>query len=109
MSVETNIYQNSDGRFCLTVMEASDQTIDVFEEFERQGGGYTWEGIARALIESHLADKSTDFDVGAEADNMYVYSSNRASLEALEALIVAIDSDEPRLREVLASAGDSIE
>lgn len=109
MSVETNIVQNPDGRFCLTVMESSDESMEVFEELGLEGGGYTWEGIANVLIKTRLADKSKDFDIGAEADNMYVYSNNRASLEALEDLIVAIDSDEQRLREVLATAGDSIE
>ena len=76
---------------------------------ELQGGGYTWEGIAEALAGGHLAENAVALEFGAEADNMYVFSADRATLETLQRLVQAVDVDPDFLRRTIEGAGDDIE
>ena len=108
MSVVTNLFDDGDGKHCLMVMEGSDQTFAVFEQLGLQGGGYTWEGIIRSLIDHQMTDMS-EFDLGAEADNAYVYSTSEVALKELRGLIVGIDQDAALLRNAISQADENLE
>ena len=109
MTVETKIFDNEDGRHCLTVMDGSSQTIDTFEELELQGGGYTWEGVLHGLVSLRLSESSSAFDIGAESDNAYVYSKDEAALRSLQEHVMSADSDTTLLRAAIDAAGEDIE
>src|SRR5262245_28212 len=87
METAINIFQDEQGRFCLTVMDADDRTYALFEKLELQGGGYTWEGIVTALAEMKMPEALPALQLGAEADNMHVYCPDRKVLERLAQLI----------------------
>jgi len=61
-------------------MDASESTCAEFDARGLQGGGYTWEGIVRALVESHLPGALPQLDISAEADNMHAYANSRELL-----------------------------
>jgi hypothetical protein len=56
VETDINIFQADGGEFCLTVMDADDQTYALFEELALQGGGYTWEGIVTALVQMRMPE-----------------------------------------------------
>jgi hypothetical protein len=90
-------------------MEASSQTEEIFEELGLQGGGYTWEGEIRGIVSMKLPESSSSFDIGAEADNAYVYSENESALKSLQELVTTIDGDTTLLKAAIEQAGDDIE
>jgi len=109
MTVETKIFDNDDGRHCLTIMDASEQSYEIFDEHELQGGGYTWEGIVHALIRTNMPEAAQNLDIGAEADNAYVYSASEAPLATLQKLILKADGDSEFLRFAIANADENLE
>ena len=78
METNIDIFQDDQGQFCLTVMDAYERTYALFEELELQGGGYTWEGIVTALVEMNMPEALPSLQIGAEADNMHVYCRDRS-------------------------------
>ena len=90
-------------------MDGSEQSFQIFDELELQGGGYTWEGIIRSLINSKMPGDAESLDVGAEADNAYVYSTSEPALAALRELIINVDQDSVALREAISNADENLE
>jgi hypothetical protein len=109
MSAHIQIFENEDGRFCLTAMIEEDVSDAVFAEMELQGGGYTWEAVFRALLRMRLPQAVEALEIGAEADNLYAYSKDREILEQAAALLRAAASDRSLLLEAINHAGDEIE
>lgn len=109
METNINIFQDDDGKFCLTVMDADDRTCALFEKMELQGGGYTWEGIATALAEMRMPEALPSIRFGAEADNMYAYCSDRGVLERLARLIRDACADHKLLTAAIEHAGENLE
>ncbi len=109
MGVETQIFKDEDDRYCLSVMECSAVTESIFEDLELQGGGYTWEGIVRALIQMRLSSPPGGLEIGAEADNMYIYSRELSDLERVQELVKAADSDSILMRLAIDHAGENLE
>jgi hypothetical protein len=111
MAVETTIgiFDNEDGRFCLTVMGADERTYALFDERDLQGGGYTWEGIVRALAEMLMVDAISKLDIGAEADNAYIYCGDRQILEEIAALVRTAVTDHHLLIAAIDHAGANLE
>lgn len=99
-----------EGRFCLTIIEPeSDAVRAVFEQHGLQGSGYTWEGIVKALVSTHLPDSLDDLDIGAEGDNMYVYSADRALLETIAKHVGEVAGDPKAVKRIVADADNEIE
>ncbi len=107
------IFQNDDGRYCLMILDSDldEEAFDLFEERELQGGGYTFQGIVEWLIENRLPKDAAARlqDLGAEADNMYLYSEDRALLDQVADLFRATVTDLQQLADVLDQAGEDIE
>jgi hypothetical protein len=109
METNINVFQNDDGKFCLTVMDADDRTYALFEKLELQGGGYTWEGIVTALAEMRMPEALPSLRIGAEADNMYVYCPDRGVLERLAQLVRDACADHKLLKAAIKHAGEDLE
>lgn len=80
MGVEVSVSLYPCGRWCLDVIGASEATYAVFDARRLQGGGYTWEGILRALVKMHLPHALSQLDFGAEADNEVIRSAQQAEM-----------------------------
>jgi hypothetical protein len=109
MSPNIQIFENEDGRFCLTAMIEEDMPDAVFADMKLQGGGYTWEAIFTALLRMRLPQAVAALDIGAEADNMYAYSEDGEILEQAAALLRAAATDRSLLLEAIKHARDEIE
>lgn len=109
METGINIFQDDDKRYCLTIMDADDRTMELFESRELQGGGYTWEGIVNALLEMKMPDAIPLLEIGAEADNMYAYCADRGVLEQLAHLVRSACADHKLLESAIKHAGDDLE
>jgi hypothetical protein len=108
--METNIgIFDDDGRFCLTIMDADESTYALFDERELQGGGYTWEGIVRSLVDMHMPDALPKLDIGAEADNMYIYTKDKQLLEDVAKLVRSAIADQDLLIAAIDHAGEDLE
>jgi hypothetical protein len=109
MTTKIQISQYPDGRYCLDLIDADERTQALFDERELQGGGYTWEGIVRSLIEMRMSDVLPQLSIGAEADNMYIYCSSRETLEGVATLIRAAIDDQQLMISAIERGGEEIE
>ena len=109
MTTRLSVSKYPDGRYCLDLMDADERTQALFESRGFQGGGYTWEGIVRSLIEMRIPDALPQLSLGAEADNMYVYCSSRELLEDVAALIRAAIDDPQLMISAIEHGGEEIE
>lgn len=96
-------------RYLLVVAAIDDDTGALFDQMGLQGGGYTWEGLAHALIALKAPDLAAQVEINAEGDEMYTYAATREPLERLEALLLAACSDHSLLRAAINEAGDDLE
>src|SRR3954471_15197358 len=106
------IFQDPKGRHCLTIGDTDihEKTNALFEDRGLQGNGYTWEGIVAALIALHLpAEAARLRDLGAEADNVYLYCDDRALLERVAELFRQALADHQLLEQAIEQAGDDLE
>ena len=86
-----------------------DRVVALDDERELHGGGYTWQGIVWSLIEMHMPEAADRLrDIGAEADNMYVYSADRELLERVAALFRQALADHRLLNAAIDHAGDEV-
>ena len=90
--VQVGFYESC-GRWCLDLIDASESTYAQFDARGLLGGGYTWEGVVRALVEIHLPGALSRLDAGAEADNMHAYADSRELLEQVAELVRRADRD----------------
>jgi hypothetical protein len=99
-----------EGRFCLTIMEPESEAVyELFQELGLQGGGYTWEGIVNVLVQRDMTDTADELDIGAEADNMYVYARDRSLLESVAALVSKVARDVKAVRTIVTDEDNEIE
>jgi hypothetical protein len=109
MTTKIQISQYPDGRFCLDLMDADEQTQALFESRRLQGGGYTWEGIVRSLIEMRMPEALPQLSIGAEADNMHIFCSRRELLEDVAVLIRTAIDDQQLMVSAIEHGGAEIE
>ena len=98
-----------DGRWLLVIRHTDDATYELFETRGLQGGGYTWQAIANALIALHAPELAALVEVDAEAEEMSAYAQDRAALEALSALLVSAAANHELLEAAMLHAGDDLE
>jgi hypothetical protein len=109
MGVEASVSLYPCGRWCLDVIGASESTYALFDARGLQGGGYTWEGIVRALVEIRLPGALSQLDIGAEADNMHAYANSRELLEQVAELVRTADRDHKLLVTAIEAADENLE
>jgi hypothetical protein len=109
METGIDIFDNEDGRFCLTIMDADERTYALFDERRLQGGGYTWAGIVHSLVETRMPNALPELAIGAEADNMYIHCRDRQLLERVAALVREAIADQRLLIASIDHAGADLE
>ena len=107
-ATKLSISKYPDGRYCLDLMDSDERTRVIFENRGLQGGGYTWEGIVRSLIEMRMPEALPRLSLGAEADNMHVYCSSPELLEQVAAIRSAIN-DQQLMISAIEHGGKEIE
>ena len=89
----SRITELSAGEFSYNYFNYRPEMLALFESKGLQGGGYTWEGLAKAgltLTNSALADQ-IEFD--PEGDALFATSTSRQALEQLESVVKRLASD----------------
>ena len=106
------IFDSGNGKHCLTIIDTDidDRTYELFEEHSLHGGGYTWRGVLWSLIEMYMPTEADSLtDIGAEADNAYVYSADCKKLERLSELFRSALEDHEIIKAAIAQGGGEIE
>jgi hypothetical protein len=98
-----------DGRWLFVVSDADKTTYALFDSEGLQGGGYTWQAIARSLLTWRAPDLAAELQILAEGDEMYTYAQTPEPLERLAALLAEAAQDHSIMREAMARAGDELE
>jgi hypothetical protein len=107
-----DIFKGRDDQYCLTIIDTDidAKSYELFDERELHGGGYTWRGVVWSLIETHLPGEIDRLqDIGAEADNMYLYCAERGPLERVAQRFRAALADHRLLNAAIDHAGGEIE
>ena len=89
----SHITELSPGEYSYNYFNYRPELLAFFESKGLQGGGYTWEGLAKAGLEltnSELAD-SIEFD--AEGGALFATSSSRRALEELDSIVMRLATD----------------
>jgi hypothetical protein len=107
----SSIAEIAKGNFSYNYYNHRPEVIEFFESKGYQGGGYTWEGLARAGSELSGSKLLSLVEFDPEGDALYAYSASKPALEELEAVVKRIASD-PSFRDKcigLAVRGGSLE
>lgn len=96
------LVETSSGNFSLLLTEFSPAS-EVFEEHGLEGGGYSWEGIARHLAAQGGLDQRLGFD--PESSMFCAYGTDREALEQLGAQLAPLFHDAARLAEIIDQIG----
>ena len=84
--------------FALTYFNHHPKMLDYLESKNLQGGGYTWEALAKAAIGELAPEIGTQIDYDPESDYLFALSADREVLKVLENLLQRLSTDLP-LRE----------
>ena len=89
----SRISESTVGQFSYNYFNYRPEVMAFFESKGLQGGGYTWEALAKSGLEltgSILAD-TIEFD--SEGDALFAYSRSRPALEQLEVVVKRLATD----------------
>jgi hypothetical protein len=89
----SSIAEIAKGKFSYNYYNHRPDVIKFFESKGYQGGGYTWEGLARAGLELSGSKLLSLIEFDPEGDALYAYSSSKAALEELESVVKRIAAD----------------
>ena len=100
----SHIAEIAKGKFSYNYFNHRPEIIEFFESKGYQGGGYTWEGLARAGSELSGSKLLSLIEFDPEGDALYAYSSSRPALEELEAVVKRIAAEPDFLDKCIALA-----
>jgi len=109
MEIEFSLYDNSDGRHCLTLMVGNEETETFFEDLELQGGGYSLEGIVSALLKDSTIAGDANLEIGAEADNMWIYCQEKNTLRGIQKTVTESFLDRNKIEKIIRDSDGDIE
>jgi hypothetical protein len=89
----SSIAEIAKGQFSYNYYNHRPEVIEFFESKGYQGGGYTWEGLAKAGSELSGSKQLSLVEFDPEGDALYAYSASKAALEELEAVVKRIAAD----------------
>jgi hypothetical protein len=99
--------ETSPGVFSL-LMRDLDDISGPFEAAGHSGNGYSWESVARQVLESSMPDLEERIDFDSEADMFCARSSDRKALEKLGAVLAEAARSRKRLAKLIASVPPSL-
>jgi hypothetical protein len=86
----SGVSEISKGQFSYNYYNHRPEVIEYFESKGYQGGGYTWEGLARAGSKLSGSKLLSLVEFDPEGDALYAYSSSKPALDELEAMVKRI-------------------
>jgi hypothetical protein len=103
------LVDHGEGRYSLCLDDFRMPDVPLFDERGLQGGGYTWEGVAKSLVHLRRPDLEADLTYDSEA-GMFVALGSRVSLRVVAKLIQEAIADPALLKQAVDSADpDSLE
>jgi hypothetical protein len=108
MSVEPlTLMETSPGRFSLLLRDL-DEVSGPFEAAGHAGNGYSWEAIARHVLEFSLSELEDRIEFDSEADTFCAYSEDRDALRELGTILAEAARSRKRLAKLIASVPPSL-
>ncbi|MFT3695736.1 MAG: Imm51 family immunity protein [Kofleriaceae bacterium] len=95
------LVETSPGKFSLLLSTFS-PADQIFDAAGMEGGGYSWEGIARFVIEE---DEIQNVGLDPEGSMFCAYGEDRATLETLGERLASLFHDHTALAEAIATIG----
>ena len=89
----SRISETTDGQFSYNYFNYRPEVIEFFESKGLQGGGYTWEALARSGLYLSGSKFAGTIEFDSEGDALFAYSSSRPVLEELEVVVKRLASD----------------
>jgi hypothetical protein len=96
------VVETSPGKYSLILREP-DVCAVVFEAAGHSGNGYSWEAVARHLLENELEPIADPIDLDSEADLFCASGPNRKVLERLGERLAELARHPKRLAKVVAA------
>src|SRR4051812_22465691 len=96
------LVETSEGNHSLLLSEFEPATA-VFEKHGLQGGGYSWEGVARHLLEA--GDLGERVGLDPEGSMFCAYGTDREALVSLGESLAAAFHDPARLEAIIEAIG----
>ena len=90
---DSRISETTDGQFSYNYFNYRPEVIEFFESNGLQGGGYTWEALARSCLYLRGSKLAGAIEFDSEGDALFAYSSSRPALEELEVVVKRLSSD----------------
>ena len=82
-----------DGQYSYNYFNHNPEVINFFESKGLQGGGYTWEALAKAGLKISQTKLSESIEFDSEGDALFANSESKEALTEQEAVIKKIASD----------------
>lgn len=99
--------ETSPGKFSLLLRDL-DTWSARFEAEGHSGNGYSWEAVARQLVESSLSDLEEKIEFDSEADMFCAYGADRGALEKLGELLAEAARTPKKLAKLISSVPPSL-
>ena len=94
--------ETSAGVFSLLLRDL-DSFSSAFEAKEHVGSGYSWEAVARHVVESSLSELEEKVEFDSEADMFCATSEDRAALAQLGEILAEATRSPKRLAKLIAT------
>jgi hypothetical protein len=98
------IFENEPGSYSLLLYAGSTVADEAIEELGHEPNGYFWEGVAQFLVGEQAPGLVGRLDYDSEGGMFCAYSSDRAALEELAALLAPVANESAQVRDVVARA-----
>jgi hypothetical protein len=96
-------YDHKPGSYCLLLTDF-DGAQPTFERLGIEGGGYSWEGVARSAIRTHSPDLADRLKFDPEAGMFVAYGTDAAALKKLGQLLAQALHDPKELERLVRAA-----
>lgn len=96
-------YDHKPGSYCLMLTDF-DPTLPTFERLGFEGGGYSWEGVARSAIRVHSPDLADRLKFDPEGSMFVAHGSDAAALKKLGRLLAQAFHDPKELERLVRAA-----
>ncbi|RKS79883.1 immunity protein 51 of polymorphic toxin system [Actinomadura pelletieri DSM 43383] len=101
------LVETRSGKFSLLLDAGTTKVDGLVAQLGHEPNGYFWEGVARFLVKTEAPDLDGRFSYDPEAGMFCAYGEDRAALQELAEVMLAVIADGDRMRGLVASAESS--